>query len=72
MPQTPDLTVKERELVESKLDRRPHESLGDAFERLVQGKDAEETQVNIESLINFVAVASACSVRPVGSSPRKR
>jgi hypothetical protein len=54
MPQTPDLTVKERELVESKLDRRMHESHGDAFERLVQGKDAEETQVNIESLINFV------------------
>ena len=54
MPQTPDLTVKERELVESKLDRRPDESDVDAFERLVQGKNTEETQLNIQSLINFV------------------
>lgn len=48
------LTQKETELVESKLERFEHESYRDAFDRLVAGKSAEETLVNIRSLINFV------------------
>jgi hypothetical protein len=48
------LTDKERELIEPKLGRVDGESYKDAFDRLVQGKDLEETSVNTESLINFV------------------
>jgi hypothetical protein len=48
------LTDEERELIEPKLDRGNGESYKDAFDRLVQGKDPEETNVNTESLINFV------------------
>jgi hypothetical protein len=48
------LTRKERELVESRLDRLQHESCEAAFDRLVEGKHRDETVVNIQSLINFV------------------
>jgi hypothetical protein len=48
------LTDKERELIEARLDRVNGESYQDAFGRLVQGKDLQETSVNTESLINFV------------------
>jgi hypothetical protein len=48
------LTDKERELIEPKLGRVNCESYKDAFDRLVRGKDPQETSVNIESLINFV------------------
>jgi hypothetical protein len=48
------LTDKERELIEPKLGRVNGESYKDAFDRLVQGKNLEETSVNTESLINFV------------------
>jgi hypothetical protein len=48
------LTDKERELIEPKLGRVNGESYKDAFDRLVQGKDPQETSVNTDSLINFV------------------
>lgn len=48
------LTDKERELIEPKLDCVNGESYQEAFDRLVQGKDPQETSVNTESLINFV------------------
>ena len=47
-------TDKERELIEAKLDYVNGESYRDAFDRLVQGKDVQETSVNTASLINFV------------------
>lgn len=48
------LTRKERELIEPKLDRMRGESYKDAFDRLVLGKNPQETTVNTQSLINFV------------------
>jgi hypothetical protein len=48
------LTTKERELIEPKLDCVKGESYKEAFARLVQGKDLQETGVNTQSLINFV------------------
>lgn len=48
------LTDKESELIEPKLACVNGESYKDAFDRLVQGKDPQETSVNTESLINFV------------------
>jgi hypothetical protein len=48
------LTKKERDLIESKLDRVKGESYKDAFDRLVQGKNRQEISVNTQSLINFV------------------
>jgi hypothetical protein len=53
------LTRKEKELIELKLDRQEGESLQDAIERLVQGDNAEETAVNLQSLINFVDALAA-------------
>ena len=48
------LTTKERELIELKLDRLEDENYQDAFARLVQADDPQETDANIQSLINFV------------------
>jgi hypothetical protein len=48
------LTIKERELIEPKLNCVEGESYREVFGRLVQGKDPEETNVNTQSLINFV------------------
>ena len=48
------LTKKERLLIEAKLHRLEGESYQDAFDRLVQGKNAQEAGVNTQSLINFV------------------
>ena len=48
------LTDKERELIEAKLDCVNGESYQDAFDRLVEGKELQETSVNSQSLIYFV------------------
>lgn len=41
-------------MIEPKLNRPEGESYRDAFDRLVQGKNPQETKVNTQSLINFV------------------
>ena len=48
------LTKTERELIELKLNRLEDETYQDAIDRLVQGDNAQETGVNLQSLINFV------------------
>ena len=48
------LTKREKALIEPKLHRLNGESYEDIFDRLVQGKDPQETGVNIQSFINFV------------------
>jgi hypothetical protein len=48
------LTKGEKVLIEPKLHRLNGESYQDVFDRLVQGKDPQESGVNTQSLINFV------------------